>query len=58
MNLTIKDWTSGDWIEIWDADTGKEIHRGHSVPDFVWIDLLRQAGVNVTEEDIESDDED
>lgn len=57
MRLLIRDWTNGDWVEVIDAEDGTVIHRGHSVPDFVWIELLQNAGVHVVEEDVEGEDE-
>jgi hypothetical protein len=37
--LEIKEWDSGDWAEIW-LDN-KLLHSGHSIPGFIWIDVLR-----------------
>lgn len=35
-----------DWVIV--AVNGKEVHAGHEVPDFVWMQLLTQAGARVT----------
>lgn len=53
--ITFRDWSSGDWSELCLGDT--EIHQGHSIPDFVWLQLLRDLGFTVIEELVEEDDD-
>ena len=55
--LNITECDSGDWIIIEGRINDEEIYEsGHSIPDFVWIDLLKKRDINVTSKTI-SDDE-
>lgn len=39
-----------DWREmyfVYPSGTKKYIHTGHDIPEFVWIDLLGDVGVEV-----------
>lgn len=36
-----------DWYIL--TVDGKEVHTGHEIPDFVWIEVLKSAGIKVTE---------
>jgi hypothetical protein len=44
--LTLR--TNGDdWRELSTEGLGGIGHAGHDIPEFVWLDLLRAAGVKV-----------
>lgn len=49
MKLTLRTNVNGagDWRELSTDGLGGIEHAGHSVPEFVWLDLLRAAGVEV-----------
>lgn len=49
MKLTLRTNANGarDWRELSTEGLGGMGHAGHSVPESVWLDLLRAAGVEV-----------
>jgi hypothetical protein len=58
MKITLKSWSAGDWYELSVEGRPDLEHAGHSIPDFVWLELLRNLGVSVVEEEVSSDDDD
>ncbi len=47
MKLTLRT-NEDDWRELSTEGLGKwDRYAGHDVPEFVWLDLLRAAGVEV-----------
>ncbi len=46
MKLTLRT-NEDDWRELCTEGLAGIDHAGHSVPEFVWLDLLRAAGVVV-----------
>lgn len=46
-----------DWRELSTDGLGGIEHAGHSIPEFVWLDLLRAAGVEVEEVDVDFENE-
>ncbi len=46
MKLTLRT-NEDDWRELSTDGLGGIEHAGHSVPEFVWLDVLRAAGVEV-----------
>lgn len=45
--VVVVECEDGDWTEIY-LD-GAEVYQGHSVPDDIWIGLLKKAGYKVDE---------
>jgi hypothetical protein len=54
MELFIHRTEDHDWVEL--TLDGKEFHKGHEVPDHVWVELLRKAGVEVSNAYFEQED--
>ena len=50
--MDIKLYGTDDWCAL--VVDGKIFHKGHSVPKFVWLELLTKAGMQT--EDIYIDD--
>ncbi len=46
-----------DWRELTTVGLGGIERAGHRIPEFVWIDLLRAAGVVVEVCDLEDDND-
>ncbi len=46
-----------DWRELSTDGLGGIEHAGHSVPEHVWINLLRAAGVEVEEVEVDFENE-
>lgn len=57
MKVHIRAWDAGDWYEV--AVDGKPfpLCSGHSISSHDCIELLKMAGVEVTEESVPSEDE-
>lgn len=52
--LEVHEWEAGDWVELW---LDGQLHfDGHSVPDFVWLEMLRRAGVRVLSCRVQTDE--
>jgi len=45
VTLRVTFTSADDWAAVY-VD-GASIHQGHSVPPFVWVDVLRRCGVEV-----------
>ena len=53
--IVLKEWSDGDWDELYLGD--EEVFRGHSIPNFAWVDLLRCLGFEVDVQEVPSDEE-
>jgi hypothetical protein len=50
MNIVIKRWDTGDWVEVYVE--GREVYRGHSIPDFIFEELLEKLGARIVTEKV------
>ena len=46
---------SGDWVVL--KLNGEEFYSGHSIPDFVWMDLITKIAPNILTDAKEISDE-
>ncbi len=37
--------TTGDWVQM--VINNNVVYEGHSIPDFIWLDVLADAGFDV-----------
>jgi hypothetical protein len=56
MKVTYYAWDSGDWVAA-EID-GDLYYEGHSLRDDHWLDILRKAGVEVSEVEVKYREED
>lgn len=54
----IRAWAAGDWYEVFVDGVEQSLNSGHLIGDGTWIDILRQAGIEVTVEEVQGDDDD
>lgn len=47
---------SGDWVVL--KLDGEEFYSGHSIPDFVWMDLITKIAPNILTDEWEISDKD
>jgi hypothetical protein len=50
--ITLRSWSSGDWQEL--LLDGAMLHRGHAIPNQIWLDLLRGFGAQIEQETVPS----
>ena len=50
-------YDTGDWA-ILDVNCGEDFHfEGHSIPDHIWIELIKMLGYEVEREEVEYDED-
>lgn len=54
MNVKLITNKSGDW-EILSVD-GVVFYKGHSIPNHIWLDLLKNMGNEIQTEEISDED--
>lgn len=53
-HVEIIDSVSGDWSVV--KVNSKEYYSGHSIPSFIWQEILEKFGVFTTVQEISSED--
>ena len=54
ISIKLTTCESGDW-SILSSNEGFE-YEGHDIPDFVWLDLIKQLGFKVEKKEISDED--
>ena len=53
--IELRKWTSGDWVQMIINHRG--VYEGHSIPDFIWLDVLADTGFEVLETEYNEEDD-
>ena len=53
--IELRKWTSGDWVQM--IINHRVVYEGHSIPDFIWLDVLADTGFEVLETEYNEEDD-
>lgn len=55
VDILLKKWDTGDWEQL--VVDGNVYYEGHSIPNFIWTQLIEDLGFPVAREEVIYDEE-
>lgn len=53
--IELRKWSNGDWVQM--IINHNLVYEGHSIPDFIWLDVLEDTNFEVLQTEVNEEEE-